>query len=149
VDLSWTSGGLARHDAGAMRIALFANAGFPVPDGTVTILDGHLPGPADQLVPMLKELRDRFEAALVLFGDGGHEAALKEAAAHMGISERIQFAGVIRGPKELGRFYGDADVFVFVADGQLRGGQAGRSSSLAAAGSGRVSRQDGRDWGRG
>ena len=132
-----------------MRIALFANAGFPMPDGTVTILDGHLPGPADQLVPMLKELRDRFEAELVLFGEGSEEAALKQAASYMGISERIHFAGVIRGPKELARFYGDADVFVFVADGQLRSDQAGRAGSLAAAGSGWDSRQLGRHWGRG
>jgi hypothetical protein len=60
-----------------MRIALFANAHFPRVDGTVTFLDGHLPGPVDLLVPKLKELRDRFEAELALFAEGGQEAALR------------------------------------------------------------------------
>jgi hypothetical protein len=72
-----------------MRIALFANAHFPRVDGTVTFLDGQLPGPVDLLVPALKELRDRFEAELALFGEVGQEAALNHAAAHLGISERL------------------------------------------------------------
>src|SRR5712692_414833 len=129
-----------------MRIALFANAHFPRADGTVTFLDGHLPGPVDLLVPTLKELRDRFEAELALFGDGGQEEALTHAAAALGISERVQFAGVVRDPRDLARFYGDDDVIVFVADGRLRGGPAHGASSRAVGARDTGSRQHKRQW---
>ena len=129
-----------------MRIALFANTYFPRIDGTVTFLDGHLPVPVDLLVPTLKELRDRFEAELALLGEGGQEAALKQAAARMGISERVHFAGILRDPRELARFYGDDDVIVFVADGRLRSGRAQGASSRAAGARDSGSRQHKRQW---
>jgi len=129
-----------------MRIALFANAHFPRVDGTVTFLDGHLPGPVALLVPTLKELRDRFEAELALFGQDGQEAALKEAAAALGISERIHFAGVVRDPRELARFYGDDDVIVFVTDGRLRSGRAQGVSGRAAGARDTGSRLHKRQW---
>jgi 1,2-diacylglycerol 3-alpha-glucosyltransferase len=67
----------------------------------------------DLLVPMLKDLRDRFDAEVVLCGQGGQVEALKRTAAHLGISDRVHFAGVIRDPHELAQYYGDADAFVF------------------------------------
>jgi glycosyltransferase involved in cell wall biosynthesis len=67
----------------------------------------------DLLVPMLKDLRDRFETDLILCGQGAQEAALKQAAGRLAISEHVHFAGVVRDPQELAQFYGDADVFVF------------------------------------
>jgi len=132
-----------------MRIALFANAHVPTVDGTVTFLDADLPGPVDLLVPTLTELRDRFEAELALFGQDGQEAALKHAAAALGISELVLFAGVVRDPRELARFYGDDDVIVFVTDGRLRTGRAHGASGRAAGARDTGSRLHKRQWGWG
>jgi glycosyltransferase involved in cell wall biosynthesis len=65
------------------------------------------------MVPMLRALQDRFDSHLILCGQGNQEAALKRASVSLGISQRIHYAGVIRDPRELALFYGDADVFVF------------------------------------
>lgn len=67
----------------------------------------------DLLVPMLKDLRERFDAELVLCGQGAQEGAVKEAAERYGLSGRVHFAGVVRDQNELATFYGDADAFVF------------------------------------
>jgi len=67
----------------------------------------------DLLVPMLKDLRGRFDAELVLCGQGAQEDAIREAAERAGLSGRVHLVGVIRDQQELAMFYGDADVFVF------------------------------------
>jgi len=67
----------------------------------------------DLLVPMLKHLRRRFDAELVLCGQGAQEDAIRVAAARLDLAGHVHLAGVIRDQRELAMFYGDADVFVF------------------------------------
>ena len=67
----------------------------------------------DLLVPMLKEVRRAHDAHLVLCGHGAQVEEIKRTAAGEALSRWVHFAGVIREPVELARYYGDADVFVF------------------------------------
>jgi 1,2-diacylglycerol 3-alpha-glucosyltransferase len=67
----------------------------------------------DLLVPMLKDVRRRHNAHLVLCGHGAQVEAIKRMAADHSLSPWVHFAGVIREPAELARYYGDADAFVF------------------------------------